>query len=551
MLRSAIAALAGLSLCLAGCDLTDGPIPSSFAVVEPGPTTLQVADTTAASVRIADEEGRGIPGMQVTWAVLAGGGTLAEAEGLTDEDGKATALWVLGTTAGAQTLQAESEGFEPLLIEIHAVPRDPVSISLGSDTVRFDALGESRPVGVELADSYGNVVSGADVTWSALDTTVAVATDVGAIEPRGNGHTEVIAASGPLADTVHVQVQQRLKTIAFAPADSLARGDTVMLTAKGVDANGFEVPGVALSWTAADTSVVRIQDSGSAWAVSVGDTEKIITAGSADTVIVDTGRVHVYAEILFEDVILGVQGLYRTSPYQSDPALVVRGKYLNASWMPGGERVLIHVQEDTALYTVPRVGGERTLVAKLPNFGGCIQPSPSGSEVASHGYRDRHYVAIADLDGSNLYQVTPDSLNAACPDWSPDGQKLVYQEWDAAGQTDLYIINRDGTGRTALTTDSSTFDYQPKWSPDGSQIVFYRVTPHDAGNYTTDIFRISVDGANEEQLTHWHGYDSHSADWSPTGEQIVFFRSEGLWVMDADGSDSRWLRSGTSPSWTP
>ena len=69
------------------------------------------------------------------------------------------------------------------------------------------------------------------------------------------------------------------------------------------------------------------------------------------------------------------------------------------------------------------------------------------------------------------------SSNAAVitPDWSPDGQHIVFctvidpgaDDQSRPDQADLWIVNADGTGRTRLTVDQFT-NLQPEWSRNGS-----------------------------------------------------------------------------------
>ena len=56
------------------------------------------------------------------------------------------------------------------------------------------------------------------------------------------------------------------------------------------------------------------------------------------------------------------------------------------------------------------------------------------------------------------------------PSWSPDGRRLVFTGLES-GVSDLYVINRDGSGLERLTSDRYA-QRDPVWSPDGSRIAF-------------------------------------------------------------------------------
>ncbi|MBA3345045.1 MAG: Ig-like domain-containing protein [Gemmatimonadales bacterium] len=57
-------------------------------------------------VRLVDRAGVGIPNRAVLWVVNAGGGSVNPATGMTDAEGFASAEWVLGPSAGPNTVEA-------------------------------------------------------------------------------------------------------------------------------------------------------------------------------------------------------------------------------------------------------------------------------------------------------------------------------------------------------------------------------------------------------------------------------------------------------------
>jgi len=62
------------------------------------------------------------------------------------------------------------------------------------------------------------------------------------------------------------------------------------------------------------------------------------------------------------------------------------------------------------------------------------------------------------------HRLTNDAYLDYAPDWSPDGLKIAYRS-DRDGESDIYVINVDGSGETRLTDDPA-YDWAPQWSPD-------------------------------------------------------------------------------------
>src|SRR5262249_50924374 len=68
-------------------------------------------------------------------------------------------------------------------------------------------------------------------------------------------------------------------------------------------------------------------------------------------------------------------------------------------------------------------------------------------------------------DGSHQVNLTNDPVGDGYPDWSPDGQKIVYSR--TVSDADLWVMNADGSGQTSLTGEPISQDLDPDWSPDG------------------------------------------------------------------------------------
>jgi len=132
------------------------------------------------------------------------------------------------------------------------------------------------------------------------------------------------------------------------------------------------------------------------------------------------------------------------------------------------------------------------------------------------------------------------------PTWSPDGLRLaVTCTW--LSNVDLCLVNRDGTGLVHLTNDALQ-DRDPAWSPDGRTIAFTR-RGADASNPTaSDVALFDLVTGAVTQLTK--GSDPA---WSPDGSKLAFAGSDGIFIMNADGTSPTRLTSGShsAPAWRP
>jgi Tol biopolymer transport system component len=141
--------------------------------------------------------------------------------------------------------------------------------------------------------------------------------------------------------------------------------------------------------------------------------------------------------------------------------------------------------------------------------------------------------------GLALYQRQNSSVGVSptpSPVESPTGQIAFERTVD--GNTDIYMMNVDGTGLVRLTDDPAR-DSQPAWTPDGATLVFARSMPQVAT--TADIFALNIATNDLVQLTDERGVEA-DAKVSPDGTLIAYDHwplDPGFRVMNIDGSNKR------------
>lgn len=136
-------------------------------------------------------------------------------------------------------------------------------------------------------------------------------------------------------------------------------------------------------------------------------------------------------------------------------------------------------------------------------------------------------------DGSFWEPAASPTERSLSPDWSPDGEQVVYV--DVPG---LYVQSADGQTRYKLTDNAK--DINPVWSPDGEQVAFVH-RQHDHW----EIYVVDADGRNFTRLTDTPALpngtmgNSVSPAWSPDGDYIAFLTDRTgkweIWVMQSNG----------------
>ena len=118
---------------------------------------------------------------------------------------------------------------------------------------------------------------------------------------------------------------------------------------------------------------------------------------------------------------------------------------------------------------------------------------------------------IGELSSGAVTQITsntdPPCDREYMPHWSPDGTQLTYwRDPYENGQptgTAVFVINADGTDERRLT-DPAMFAGFPDWSPDGEWIVFDTYPLHEFQCcQVSNLYRMHPDGSGMEPLTHY------------------------------------------------
>ena len=211
--------------------------------------------------------------------------------------------------------------------------------------------------------------------------------------------------------------------------------------------------------------------------------------------------------------------------------------------------------------------------------------SPDGKQIAftsDEGWKwdgsggSRRNIWVMDVDGGNPRNLTNHGAMDRMPDWSPDGNQIVFESnrdggwefnfWKAP--SDIYAMTPDGANLINLTNHPAA-DGSPAWSPDGNQIAFQSNRDGDwekDRNDNWEIYVMNADGTNPINLTNHPARDVRP-DWSPDGLQIVFSSNrDGDWeekpndnweiyVINADGTNPINLTNhpkwDSSPAWEP
>jgi|GEM_PF-6881551 len=158
----------------------------------------------------------------------------------------------------------------------------------------------------------------------------------------------------------------------------------------------------------------------------------------------------------------------------------------------------------------------------------------------------------------------------ACPSWSPDGKYIAFCYTQQGMDTEVWIIQPDGSGLEQVAADAG----RPRWSADSSTLYFLAgktgktrlwkkhlatgleeqvsdkggnpKISHDGKSVIVSVMRwpnwgMSVVTTATGQEENWLATKAYRAVWSPDDKEVAFLKEKNLWVRRRDGSQERKL----------
>lgn len=177
-----------------------------------------------------------------------------------------------------------------------------------------------------------------------------------------------------------------------------------------------------------------------------------------------------------------------------------------------------------------------------------------------HKYLD---IYTMNMDGSDVQRVTNNEYYEMQPDVSPDGSKIVcsiHYSWEGTMEAvdsgwEIAVMDIDGSNLTNLT-NNDYLDVGAHWNHDGTKIVYLSDSAHRTPDEITgenyvpiqmDVYTMDADGGNVTRLTFAEPgeiYSDPSFSFSEPS-RILYIHDEDslpphntdLYVMDADGEN--------------
>ena len=210
-------------------------------------------------VEVRDQNGDGLSGVTVAFAVTAGGGSLSASSVTTNASGRAESTLTLGSTVGTNTVTATVSGITAISFTATGTAEDLVATTLdrisGNDQTATVSTVLDDPFVVEVQDQNGDVLSGATVTFAVTIGNGTLSDTSVTTDSNGRAESTLTLGSAAGSNRAVASVSGITQTRTFN-----ATGTAVVLVATSIARISGNSQSAVVSTELSDPFVVQVND---------------------------------------------------------------------------------------------------------------------------------------------------------------------------------------------------------------------------------------------------------------------------------------------------
>lgn len=214
-------------------------------------------------------------------------------------------------------------------------------------------------------------------------------------------------------------------------------------------------------------------------------------------------------------------------------------EYQAPSTAPGSDRVYFigATSQYELLRAMPKSSAFTTLTPNL-SAAALAQFSPDGKWVAWLNAADNS-LWRSRIDGTERIELTTPPLRIFTMKWSPDNRRLAVMAEEPGKPWKIYLIDAEGGKLTPIMNEDRN-EADPDWSPDGQSIVFGRLPDRMDSVQPKAIYMLNLETHKLAEIPGSAGF--FSPRLSPDGRYIAAMPLDQKALMLYDRTTQRWTK---------
>ncbi len=143
------------------------------------------------------------------------------------------------------------------------------------------------------------------------------------------------------------------------------------------------------------------------------------------------------------------------------------------------------------------------------------------------------------VDGSQQLQLSFPPVQASLPRWSPDGKRIAFMAVVPGKPWKISLVSAEG-GSSQQLLPGERSEADPNWSPDGNSLVFGRAPWMESGISGTATIQL-LDLRTHQLATLPGSEGLYSPRWSPNGRYMCALAADSSKLLLFDFKTQKWM----------